>query len=68
MTRMKPVIVSAEVDAEWTGLDVGFLKIVQADITRMLNDKESKAKVDRLYYSGRLADITGFEWYMDPEK
>lgn len=37
-------------------------------ITKMLNDHELLARVDKMYYDGvtKWADEPGFEWYYDP--
>ena len=43
------------------------LPSIVAGIERMLNDKELRAKVDRAYYEGRMADVSGCDWYMDHE-
>ena len=59
---MKPKIVSPEEVSARTGIDVNLLKQVHAGINQMLNDKELKAKVDAQFYSGKIADIAGFEW------
>ncbi len=34
-----------------------------SSVERMINDTELKKKVDAQYYAGRVADLTGFDWY-----
>ena len=74
MTPAKPIIVSAEVVAERTGIEWYIQpRSAQSDhplsgvaARCVVNDKELKAKVDRLYFSGRLADTDGVQWYIQP--
>lgn len=38
-----------------------------ASVARMLNDRDLRARVDKMYYDGSLIQETrGFDWYMDP--
>lgn len=66
------MILSPEEVAARTGIDAGLLRETHAHLNDFLRaiqaDTPQNRRLFNQFVSGRMADVQGFDWYMDPEK
>lgn len=66
--RRHYAVLTPEEAAQRTGAPVALLRAVQTQMNHILNDADLKRRVNAQFYSGKIADVTGFDWFMEPNQ